>query len=270
MRYARAARVWWTVMLVPFAASASVGSVSAIEGTAQRTSRDGRTSPLAAGAAVELGDVIRVKQGALKLTLNDASVVMLAQGADLEITEAEFAGQDRQSFVAKLGLGALWAKVSKAAAGSNAKFEIQTERAVAGVRGTIFQVEAVDSADAHETRVGVIEGKVAVDRRVAPPLAVATATSPPIRPGGAGAPGLAAPTASASKPAAMPAAPVSGMLLTAGEGVRVNDEGLSRGRLRPLPAGFERFIAQNDADHAHDVERRDTKRDDERERRHER
>jgi hypothetical protein len=282
MRYVRSAVVPWVMLLAPLAASASVGTVSALEGEAQRTNIQGKTSALAQGAAIEVGDVIRVTKGGLKLTLNDTSVVMLAQGSDLEISEADFAGQERRSFVAKLGLGALWAKVSKAAAGSNAKFEVQTERAVAGVRGTIFQVEVDDSGGIHDTRVGVVEGRVAVDRPAPSPMAVASATPPPSNPGaglGLGAAGRTsgaglpvAPGAAAaplpSKPSAPPAA--AGVVLGAGEGVRVDDGGFSRGRLRPLPAQFERFIGEHGEEHAHDVERRDPKREESRERKHQR
>jgi hypothetical protein len=241
-------------LLLPCAAGASVGAVSALDGEASRTSRAGATAPLAEGTAIELGDVLRVKRGALKLTLNDQSQVMLAQGSDLEISEADFAGQERRSFVAKLGLGALWAKVTKAAAGSDAKFEVHTDRAVAGVRGTVFQVEVVSSGGVLETHVGVIEGKVAVERRNVAPM---VATAPPkTTAAAAGARVAIAPAPPAPAPAG-PAPAAGTLLLAAGEGVHVDEANLARGLLRRLPAQFERFIGEHGAERPHDLEHRE-------------
>ena len=42
----------------------------------------------------------------------------------------------------KLLVGGVWAKVKKAIAGSDSTFEVSAARAVAGVRGTIFRVDA--------------------------------------------------------------------------------------------------------------------------------
>jgi hypothetical protein len=248
--------VWIGALLLPLGAAASVGSVSALDGAATRTPRAGATAPVAEGMAIEVGDVLRVQRGALKLTLNDQSQVMLAQGSDLEITEADFAGQERKSFVAKLGLGVLWAKVTKAAAGSDAKFEVHTERAVAGVRGTVFQVEVVSTGGVLETHVGVVEGKVAVERRLPPPA---------MAPAG----GSAARTAAAPASPPPPAPAMAGtLLLAAGEGVHVS-EGLARGQLRQLPAQFAHFISEHAAERARELEHRETHRED-RERRRDR
>jgi hypothetical protein len=246
------------VLLLPLGAVASVGSVSALDGAATRTPRGGAAAPVAEGTAIEVGDVLRVQRGALKLTLNDQSQVMLAQGSDLEISEADFAGQERKSFVAKLGLGVLWAKVTKAAAGSDAKFEVQTDRAVAGVRGTVFQVEVVSTGGVLETHVGVVEGKVAVERRLSAP-AMAAAPPPMAAAGGSAAP--------AARPAPAPALG-GALLLAAGEGVHVAD-GLSRGQLRQLPAPFAHFISEHAAERAHELEHREKHHED-RERRRDR
>lgn len=163
------------VCLVPGLAFASVGKVSLLEGHATRQPRSGAPEALRVGAEVELGDRIRVqKDGNLKLTLNDSSVLMVGAGSELLIDEAEFEGQERKGFSAKLLFGKVWAKVSKALAGSESKFEIATERAVAGVRGTIFRVDAAKllaaaRPAAAQTTVRVLEGKVAVSARVRAP-----------------------------------------------------------------------------------------------------
>src|SRR5690606_37300861 len=79
----------------------------------------------------------------LKITHNDGSVLLVGGGSTLYIDEARFEGQERRGFGVFLEVGKLWAKVKKAIAGSDAKFEVTTERAVAGVRGTIFRVDAL-------------------------------------------------------------------------------------------------------------------------------
>lgn len=146
---------------------ADIGKISTLEGEATRTPKDGAAVALAAGSAIELGDVITVKTGNLKLELTDGSIIALAPASTLEITEAEFEGQERKGFSGLLKGGSLWTKVKKALGGG--KFEVSTERAVAGVRGTIFRIDAdalVKAANKGQGRrasiVRVIEGSVAV------------------------------------------------------------------------------------------------------------
>ena len=247
------------------AALASVGTISTLEGTATRTSR-GVETPLKEGAAIEVEDLIRVKTGALKLTLNDTSVIMLAQGADLTITEADFAGQERRSFSAKLGLGALWSKVTKALSGSNAKFEVVTERAVAGVRGTTFQVEVVKGGDGEiETHIGVIEGEVGVARWAPPAMAVASA-----REAGGSPRGAAKPTAMAAAPAAAPAAPPppnNAQVVSNGRSIAVSGSAMKSGPLRALPGLFDAFIKKHVEERPRGEEHRDERREERRDRR---
>lgn len=121
-------------------ALAEVGKVAALEGEASRTPKGGAAEALKAGSPIEVGDTLTVKTGNLKFELNDGSVIMLAPASTLEITEAEFQGQERTGFSGMLKAGSLWTKVKKALGGG--KFEVSTERAVAGVRGTIFRIDA--------------------------------------------------------------------------------------------------------------------------------
>lgn len=173
----------WTVAvlvaaaLTPSLAFAAVGKVSELQGKAHRTGKDGLKAAIAQGTEIEVGDSIQVdKGGAVKILLNDESVLAVGPESRLEITEAEFSGLERKGFSAKLLFGAVWAKVKKVAAGSEAKFEVTTERAVAGVRGTIFRVDATKLLKASTgskkkkavpvTVVRVTTGKVAVDAEV--------------------------------------------------------------------------------------------------------
>jgi hypothetical protein len=166
------------LLVVPVWAQASVGKVSTLQGSAERVPKSGERAALAVGSDIELGDTLEVgASGSLKLTLNEGSVLALGPGSVFEIEEAQFAGQERQAFSAKLWVGKFWAKVTKALAGSDAKFQVTTERAVAGVRGTIFRVDAVAAVDktrqgrtphpsVDRTVVKVVEGKVGVEAQI--------------------------------------------------------------------------------------------------------
>lgn len=152
-------------VLVASSAFAEIGQISVVEGKATRTQKGGLAAQeLAVGTEIELGDTIDVKTGNLKFELTDGSIVALAAGSKLEITEAEFEGQERKGFKALLGAGSLWTKVKKTLTG--AKFEVTTERAVAGVRGTIFRIDADALVKAAKGRkasiIRVIEGVVNV------------------------------------------------------------------------------------------------------------
>lgn len=164
-------------LMLPGLALASVGKVSVLEGTATRTNGS-ESEELKVGSEIELNDTIDVGKGSnLKLTLTDESVLMLAEGSQLVIDEASFEGQERKGFLATLSFGKVWAKVKKALAGSESKFEVKTKRAVAGVRGTIFRVDYGDTAKAMMPAeklhmvVRVVEGRVVVAARIAKNMA---------------------------------------------------------------------------------------------------
>ncbi|MGV3620908.1 MAG: FecR family protein [Archangium sp.] len=147
---------------------ADVGKIAALEGEATRTPKSGAAEALKVGSSVELGDTLTVKSGNLKFELTDGSIIMLAPASVLEITQAEFEGQERKGFSGFLKGGSLWTKVKKAIGGG--KFEVSTERAVAGVRGTIFRIDADALVKAAKGKnqgrkasiVRVVEGAVAV------------------------------------------------------------------------------------------------------------
>lgn len=156
-----------------FADEAVVGKISVLEGEGTRTDEAGASTALAAGLPIRVKDTLALTKGRLKIVLNDESVVALAvadkgeKRAELKIDEASFKDQVREGFFASLGVGKFWAKVKKAVGGSEAKFEVKTERAVAGVRGTIFRVDAVSlvkaSKPSKKTTVWVTTGAVGVD-----------------------------------------------------------------------------------------------------------
>lgn len=167
-------RTTWAVLLaglLPGLAFGAIGRVEVLEGTATRLPEGGAAQALTVGADVEVKDTLEVgPKSNLKLTLNDGSVLMVGEGSRLFIREADFEGQERKGFVAKLGLGKVWASVKKALAGSQAKFEVETDRAVAGVRGTRFRVDVAAptamGALSPRTLVQVSEGQVQVAARL--------------------------------------------------------------------------------------------------------
>jgi hypothetical protein len=82
------------------------------------------------------GQVVTAPPGT-RIVLGDESVMELADGGKFWIDECDtsFTG-----VFLKDSVKSFWTHVKKIAAGSEKKFEVQTERAVAGVRGTIFEI----------------------------------------------------------------------------------------------------------------------------------
>ena len=148
---------------------AEVGAVSALEGESARVTSSGESVALQVGSKLELGDTLEVKSGNLKLVLTDESEIVLGAGSRLRIDEAEFKQLEHRRFSAWLVFGSLWSRVTKALSGSDAKFEVVTDRMVAGVRGTVFRVDVFAGAsNDKETLVHVLEGRVGVTHRDAP------------------------------------------------------------------------------------------------------
>ena len=92
-----------------------------------------------------------------KMRLGDGSVIETDEGGSFSIEECE---TGRINFHLRQSIGSFWAKVKKALGGSDAKFEVTTERAVAGVRGTVFDVSYNEPK--LKTRVEVKDGEVSL------------------------------------------------------------------------------------------------------------
>jgi hypothetical protein len=141
------------------AGPAPAGTVTFLAGEASRVHGDQREA-LALGGAVYQGDVVETaRRTRLELKLSDASVLRLGPVSRVELDAAAFgASPDDRKVSAKLRVGNVWANVTKAL-GGEARFEVKTENAVAGVRGTTFRVDA--SKD-KSVVVRVYSGTVAV------------------------------------------------------------------------------------------------------------
>jgi hypothetical protein len=120
----------------------SAGTVTFLDGEASRLS-GGKSARLELGAAIFQGDVIETaRRTRVELTLVDRSVLRLGPLSRVELDAAAFGkvtGDRKVS--ARLRVGNVWAHVTKAL-GGEARFEVKTENAVAGVRGTTFRVDA--------------------------------------------------------------------------------------------------------------------------------
>jgi hypothetical protein len=124
------------------AAGPRAGTVTFVAGEANRmTSR--RAYRLATGDAIFQGDVVETaRRTRIELTLADGSVLRLGPLSRVELDAAAFGkGPDDRKVSAKLRVGNVWANVTRAV-GGEARFEVRTENAVAGVRGTTFRVDA--------------------------------------------------------------------------------------------------------------------------------
>jgi hypothetical protein len=136
------------------------GTVTFLAGDATRTVGDSPPERLAVGTAIREGDVLETAaRTRLEVRLGDGSALRLGPGSRARVNRAAFgkaAGGRKVS--AKLLVGQVWANVAKAV-GGEARFEVATEHAVAGVRGTTFRV---DAARDRSVVVKVYSGTVAV------------------------------------------------------------------------------------------------------------
>jgi hypothetical protein len=145
-------------------AAPKTAQVSALEGKAQRSRGGGARSDLRLGMAVGQGDTIETQEKArLEIRFSDNSVLRLGSRAKLQLAEAHFAAAARRRLRARLFFGKLWAKVTSVLQGEQ-KFEVETENAVAGVRGTTFRVDANEDKS---VLVRVYDGSVAVGKGAA-------------------------------------------------------------------------------------------------------
>lgn len=145
-------------------AAAKTAAVSALEGKATRARPNAAPAPLTIGVAVGQGDTIATEdESRLELKFSDGSALRLGPKARMQLTEAHFGGGPaKRKLTAKLFFGNIWAKVTSVIQGEQ-KFAIETENAVAGVRGTTFRVDARTDKS---VLVRVYAGAVAVAKNV--------------------------------------------------------------------------------------------------------
>jgi ferric-dicitrate binding protein FerR (iron transport regulator) len=127
----------------PRAAERNSATVSILDGSATNSS-GGTAAPaaLAVGATVFENDIVETAASSrMELKLKDGSVIRVGPASKLALKSAYFGEGGEKKFSAKLFFGRVWSKVS-GLVGSDSKFEVETDNAVAGVRGTTFRVDA--------------------------------------------------------------------------------------------------------------------------------
>jgi FecR protein len=153
-----------SVPVARLVAAAKPAQISFVEGKAQRASAKGGPEDLKVGVAVTAGDTITTGEDArVELKFADASVLRVGPSAKLLLTDAHFnEGPAKRKMTVRLFFGNVWAKVTSIVSGDQ-KFAVETENAVAGVRGTTFRVDANNDKS---VLVRVYAGAVAVAKPV--------------------------------------------------------------------------------------------------------
>lgn len=140
-----------------FASDVIVGSVLAARGAVFWDAGGGQ-QPLTANTPVHLGDTIISTAGKAKIALEDGTIISVGENSRVRIADYESASsgvKTRASLISGV-LRLLVAKVTPAG-----KFEVETETAVAAVRGTDWVIEATPE----QTSVALVSGAVAVSSR---------------------------------------------------------------------------------------------------------
>jgi hypothetical protein len=137
----------------------AAGTVTFLSGEATRSAA-GKTEKLVPGAPVIEGDLLETQRRTrLEVKLADGSLLRLGPTSRVTLESAAFGKSPEERKVsAKLLAGKIWANVARAV-GGEARFEVRTGNAVAGVRGTTFRV---DAATDRSVVVKVYSGTVAV------------------------------------------------------------------------------------------------------------
>lgn len=157
LAHALVALVAWLALGSATAAETVVGSVLAVRG-AVFTDSAGSLRPLSPNAPVHEGDAIVSRDGKAQIAFDDGSIVSVGENTRVQIGEHERApGRVR----ARLALvsGALRMLVAKVTPRGN--FEVETETAIAAVRGTEWLMDATSA----QTSVALLRGKVSVSGR---------------------------------------------------------------------------------------------------------
>jgi hypothetical protein len=100
------------------------------------------------------GQVVSAPPGS-RLNFADGSVVELDKGGSWKV---DYCAEKDTVFELPTSIKKIWIEVKKSLSGSDRKFEVRTDRAAAGVRGTKYQISYNDRKQL--TRVAVKEGKV--------------------------------------------------------------------------------------------------------------
>ncbi|OGP89113.1 MAG: hypothetical protein A2031_08480 [Deltaproteobacteria bacterium RBG_19FT_COMBO_43_11] len=138
--------------------------VTQLEGTAmalcpgQKAARCLKVSDLLQeGCEVFTGDSSR-----MEIVFADKTVVRFAENTNFKLIKAEATSSDKRDVKIFMSLGKIWSNVRKSL-GVKGGFEISSENAVAGVRGTVYRINVEDDKSA---LIKVYDGEVNVSAPV--------------------------------------------------------------------------------------------------------
>jgi hypothetical protein len=158
------AATWPHRLIAESAAQAETATVAAVVGGAELQRAGGGEWQLAVvGSTLFVGDRVRTRPTShLKLVFQDDSVVDIGPATEFLIESQTFNASARQYRSAlKLITGKIRARVSDYYSAPNARYEIETPTAVAGISGTEFVV--VYDAQAEYTDIVGIDGEVQIE-----------------------------------------------------------------------------------------------------------
>jgi len=119
---------------------------------------DSSFEPVSGSTEVPAGSVIRTSDtGVAQISYGDGSLTRIGPDTTYALTTLQIAGGGRQ-IVGRLDIGQTFHRVTKVS-GSDSRFEVQTSKAIAAVRGTAFSVRCLTRVTCE---VAVSEGIVAV------------------------------------------------------------------------------------------------------------
>lgn len=126
--------------------------------------RNGETIPAKVGTVVQENDVIKTTQGTIDLQSRDGSAVRVREMTTLSV--ASLMGAKGETRI-EMKHGQILANVKKAS--QDQEFSVATPTAIAGVRGTTFEVQVFEGFDDNRvsnSSVRVLDGKVAMKPRI--------------------------------------------------------------------------------------------------------
>jgi hypothetical protein len=138
--------------------------VLAVRGDVVAEAAQAPPRPLAAGARLDLGDTIVSRAGKAKIALNDGTVISVGENSRIRLADfasAPTRGKVRMHLIA--GVARFTAKIAP-----GGSFEVETETAIAAVRGTDWVMDVTPG----QTAVAVVDGAVAVSSRNGAPATV--------------------------------------------------------------------------------------------------
>jgi len=123
--------------------------VSALIGKARMISADKSSArPLRKNDMLRVGDEVATEAGSrLELLLPDSSRVRFDENSRFRILEVSYGEENSRNVRVNVTFGKAWANVIRAA-GRKGNFELRSENAVAGVRGTIYRMNVENDQSA--------------------------------------------------------------------------------------------------------------------------